>query len=355
MSDETIVNEKKAESVKQKKDSKKKTKFGTSFSDLLENFGKGGWVLFLTMLLTLLVMVGTCLAVFFASVKGEEQVMVPNVIGKTLTNALFDMQKKELYPRIALKYSELPGDEGTILAQDPAPGSIVKAYRRIDLTVSRGVAFDTMENYVGKNIDEVQTRLKTLFADTPSIEFAPLIYQKSTSPAGTILSQYPPEGTDLEHLKIYFVVSTSNNTITTKVPNIKGMSIQQVYAQMEKYPVVFDFSANVSDSTDTVATVTSMQDVGESVEEFSRIKAEFVLPANDPDGNTVYGIYKYNLPKYPYPLNVMVECSDSEGNITKLVEFIHTGDELTVPYMIKRNSVLTLYVNGQQVTSQIIQ
>ena len=38
----------------------------------------------------------TALAVFFFSNKGYEQVLVPNVTGKTLTRALLEMKEKEI-------------------------------------------------------------------------------------------------------------------------------------------------------------------------------------------------------------------------------------------------------------------
>ena len=372
MSDETIENERNlsaeetvemektesaaAVSAEAPKKAKKKGKFGTAFSDLIHNFGKGGWVLFVTMILTFLVMVGTCLAVFFYSVHGEEKVMVPNVLGKNLVNALFDMQVKELYPKISLRFSDLPGDEGTILEQQPAGGSIVKAYQTVDLVVSRGVEIESMEDYVGKNIDEVQTRLKTLFSDDTTVEFAPVIYQKdSSSSAGTILAQYPEPGTYLSHVRVYFIVSTSNTSVTTIVPNIQGMSIQQVLAEMEKYPVVFNFSAVQSDSKDIQPTISSQEKAGASVDEFTTVNAQITLPAPDPESMTEYGLFKYTLPEYPFPVNVRLESSDSEGAVTKLVDFLHPGKEITIPYMVKKNSVLTLSVNGETITSQIIQ
>lgn len=50
------------------------------------------------------------------------------------------MQVKELYPKIQLRYSDVPGDKGMILEQNPVAGTIVKASRRIDLVVSRETA-----------------------------------------------------------------------------------------------------------------------------------------------------------------------------------------------------------------------
>jgi hypothetical protein len=73
-----------------------------------------------------LIVVMAAVATFFATVKGPEQVLVPNVVGKQLEDALLEMQVKELYPKINLRYSDVPGDEGAILEQSPAAGAIVK-------------------------------------------------------------------------------------------------------------------------------------------------------------------------------------------------------------------------------------
>src|SRR5574344_2913826 len=124
-------------------------KLKMNYQDQMSNLKDGGKPLILTVVVTFLVMVIVCLAVFFASVKGAEKVMVPNVVGKDLETALLEMQAKELYGKIQLKYSDVPGDEGTVLNQNPHAGAIVKAYRRITLTVSSGAVIDIVENYIG--------------------------------------------------------------------------------------------------------------------------------------------------------------------------------------------------------------
>ena len=90
--------------------------------------------------------------------------MVPDVTGKDLTDALQEMQAKELYPKIRLRYSKSPEEKGSVLEQSPSGGTIVKAGERINLTVSQGVVLDRVENYVGMKIDDVRAQLQTLFA-----------------------------------------------------------------------------------------------------------------------------------------------------------------------------------------------
>ena len=121
--------------------------------------------LFISMVAGLLIFVGIiAISVFFIVVRGAEQTMVPDVQGLELTKALMDLQVKELYPRIQLRYTQTSADKGLILEQNPMPGTIVKAGRRIRLVVSQGALVNTIENYLGKNIDDVRMDLHTLYA-----------------------------------------------------------------------------------------------------------------------------------------------------------------------------------------------
>jgi beta-lactam-binding protein with PASTA domain len=80
--------------------------------------------------------------VFFSALKGAEQTMVPDVRGKPLIESLLELQQKELYPRIEVRYASQTPVRGIVLEQDPIAGTIVKAGRRIRLVVSRGPEID---------------------------------------------------------------------------------------------------------------------------------------------------------------------------------------------------------------------
>ncbi|MDR2097387.1 MAG: PASTA domain-containing protein, partial [Spirochaetaceae bacterium] len=150
------------------------------------------------------------IAVFFLTVRGAEQTMVPEILGKDLVEALLELQQKELYPRIELRYSGSVADKGRILEQDPRAGSIVKAGRRIRLVVSQGPVVSKVENYVGRGVDDVREELQTLFAanSQPLITVKePILYQYSAQAAGTILEQNPAPGTGIfAPVQLEFVV-----------------------------------------------------------------------------------------------------------------------------------------------------
>ena len=139
-------------------------------------------------------------SVFFLALRGEEETMVPKVVGKDLTTALVDLQEKELSPYVQVKFTEDPRDKGNVVAQDPEGGILAKAGRRVVLWVSKGAIIDNVENFVGQNINDVQLRLKTLFATqaAPLLVLTPEpIYNFNSAPEGTVLEQKPLPGTPL--------------------------------------------------------------------------------------------------------------------------------------------------------------
>ena len=147
----------------------------------------------IVLIMAAIMLLGTA-AAFFISVKSPERVMVPDVTGTELTEALQEMQVKQLYPKIQMRYSNSPEEKGTVLEQSPAGGTIVKAGRRIQLTVSQGAVIDRVENYVGMKIDDVRMQLQTLFAasTTPIIKLSDApIYKTNAAEAVTVLEQNP--------------------------------------------------------------------------------------------------------------------------------------------------------------------
>ena len=137
------------------------------------------------------------LVAFFMTINSAEQTMVPNLKGKELANALIELQDRGLYPRVQLRYSSNPADKGTILGQEPSPGTMMKSGREVTLQVSRGAVIDRVENYIGWKLTDLELHLQTL-----STTYGPLLKLQTpvtsvfdNSPAGTIIQQSPAPGT----------------------------------------------------------------------------------------------------------------------------------------------------------------
>src|SRR4030042_5153748 len=123
-------------------------------------------VLLIVGMFVLMVLIG--LLTFLLSLKGSEQVMVPAVEGKDLIPALIELQEKELYPRLQVRFSS-DYEKGLVLEQKPAAGSSVRVGRRVILVVSRGPVIDRVEDYVGGELEDVRPHLRNVVASSRAL------------------------------------------------------------------------------------------------------------------------------------------------------------------------------------------
>ncbi|MBR3548621.1 MAG: PASTA domain-containing protein [Treponema sp.] len=333
----------------------KKKGFGLSVKNQVESFSNGGLPLLVTIILAFAAVVISCLAVFFTSVQGEEKVMVPNIVGKPWSTAFLEMQAKELYPKLYLRYSDRPGEEGLVLDQNPPGGTIAKASQRVEVTISRGIAVDSIENYQGQDIDAVQTRLQTLFSGNTLVDVRPAVYQKSTAKAGTILAQYPAEGTVIsDPIKLFLIVSSGSEAPKVTVPNFTGISIDKLLEVMQNSKLVFEFKSHDAAGGEAPGTVTATDKAGAEVEAFSTVTLDLAFPVRGEADETVYGVLTCNLPEYPYPVPVRLESTDAEGNTKEITTISHPGKQVQIPYAVSKGSVLTLYAMDSTVTQQTV-
>ncbi len=320
------------------------------------------WKFFLATVIVFVVLTGiSALAIFFFAVQSPEQVLVPDVTGKELTEALQEMQIKELYPQIQLRYSDSNEDEGLVLEQTPSGGAIVKAGRRINLVVSQGAILDRVGDYVGMQVEDLRAQLQTLFSasSSPMIRIPDvLMYQKDESEPGTIIEQNPAPNTNLARpITLELVISSGPGDELAQIPNIAGLSLNDALLQLNRNKVIFMFTGQEPTEDQVPGTVLSQvwpaaQEGGVAL--YTRVNAVIAMPTGVVDG-LVYGILSETLPQYPYALQVELTASPPEGDSYSIVSFYHTGRELTIPYAVPAGTRLTLTSQGNEVLTYIVQ
>ena len=330
-----------------------------NFHRFMESLQLNWKALLLTSLLAIFIMGVAVIAVFFVFVQSEEQVMVPNVTGKQLEDALLEMQAKELYPKIQLRYSNSIDEKGTILEQDPPFGTIVNAGKRVNLVISRGIVVDSVGNYIGQKIDDVRISLATLFSGyaIPLITLPDSpIYQSDESEPGTILEQDPPPETAITSpVTMSLIVSSGPGNETAKLPWLVGKSIDETLTLMSRTKLVFDFNTRAMKDGEKPGSVVAQKNfTDEPLPVYSRSEVTIAMP-NEPIDDEVYGIFSAKLAKYPYALKVQIDIIPQEGDSYTLISFKHPGGNLTVPYKIPRFSVLVLSVQDKEISRTMIQ
>ena len=333
----------------------------------MESYVSNHLRLFISMTAGLLVIVGiAAVSVFFITVRGAEQTMVPDVQGRDLTTALLELQVKELYPRIHLRFSQDPADKGLILEQSPLPGTIVKAGRRIQLTVSQGVMITTVENYVGRNVEQVRMDLLTISAAaSPGGAFQlisikePLMYEFSSEPAGTVLQQRPVPGSSISGPTVLeLVVSRGSEKTLTRLPDLLGLGLEDTLEQIGQTGIDFEFSLRPVQSGEKPGTMVTQNPAGDTlVSSNTRVAITMSVPDGAASGsfeNEVFGLFTYEMAKNPYPLLIRLESILPDGERRRLLSVQYPGGRLAVPYRQPPGAVLVLYMLNREIYRETV-
>lgn len=311
---------------------------------------KRSFVLFSLLMFVVLVIVAVF--VFFLTLKGEERTMVPDVRRMDLADALVKMQQRELYPRLTLRFTDNPLDRNLVLDQSPQAGSIVKAGRRINLVVSRGAVLDKVEDYSGRNVDDVRLYLQGLSTTTKdliSIREPPLYIFDNSAP-GTILDQTPKAGTEISGPTVLdLVISKGPEAKDIVMPSLIGLSIREMASKAATTSLVFRYKLRAARDKESPGTVVE-QSVGAdtTLKQLDQVQITIAAPAAHK--GTASGIFEYTLPEYPYVVPVELDVIAPDGTRKSIYSVKHPGGVFNAPFSVQSGSVLVLMVSGAEVT-----
>jgi len=286
------------------------------------------------------------------------EVNVKDATKDMLISMMVGREIKELYPKIQVRYSQTSHDKGLILEQDPRPGSIVKAGRRIRLVVSKGLIISKVDNYIGRNINEVRMDIQTLasgMSQAPLTLKEPLMYVFSSQPAGTILEQQPEPGRDISGpLQLEFVVSKGRDDVTISVPKFTGLSISAALELIGQKGINFSFSMRPAQDREKAETVVSQEPPANTSISTDSIVSLTVTPPQRLANNEVFRIFKHTIPANPYPLAVRLEALYPTGERVRIINVEYSGGEFTVPCKVPAGTVLILSMLNREIYRETV-
>ncbi|MCL2878893.1 MAG: PASTA domain-containing protein [Treponema sp.] len=322
--------------------------------DSIEGYIANHLKLFIAMTVGILVLVGiVALVIFSIAVRGAEQTLVPDIQGKQLTEALLELQEKELYPRIQLRYSQNANDRGQILEQDPLPGTIVKAGRRIRLVVSQGVVISKVDTYIGRDLNEVRMDIQTIDSGLPQPLLSikePVMYEFSGQAPGLVIEQKPLPGADISGpLQLEFVVSKGPENTTVTVPRFTGLSISAALKMISSGNINFHFSVrSVRDKEKYETVVDQSPDPDSKVNAGAVVQLTITPPEKLKDGE-VFKLFHYAIPLNPYPLSVSLDAVYPSGDRAQIITVNYAGGDFTAPCRVPAGTVLILSMLNREI------
>ncbi len=314
-------------------------------------------IILLSSLGSVALMIIIAVITFLLTVESKELTMVPDMRGMELANAIIRLQEKALYANVQLRFSDSMEDKGTVLAQDPKPGTLVKAGGRVLLKVSKGVAVEKLDNYVGMDINEVENRLRSL--KTGYGQFLvlkkPFTYIYSDKPAGTILEQKPLPGTEVSvSTSLEFVVSKGPEGQLTTVRDFTGIDWKRALdlAAADGYP--FSFSVVPEKRGQKPGVVVSQSpSVGARVPS-DTVRQIFITKPDNIPLDKVFGLLEKELPVYPVPVPITVTAVLPAGDKQIVASFKYSGGLLSIPYLEPDGTSLVISINGEDKIREIV-
>ncbi len=240
-----------------------------------------------------------------------------------------------------------------MIKQDISAGSIVKAGRLIGLTVSLGGVIDTVGSYEGQTVQAVQAELHKLFAGSSS-EHVLIIGEPigivSGEPEGTILSQEPKEGTEINDVtELIFHISRGKEQSTYTVPTMKGFTFDGGLAKISQWSVRYRFSVRNKKEDEKAGMIVSQNPArGEVVPWSTVVEMVMTRPEKYP-ANYAFDLKEIVVPSFPISIPMTFERLTKDGAREIIFTKRTFGGALTIPYLEEVGTQLIITVNEKEI------
>ncbi|AHH12080.1 Serine/threonine protein kinase [Borrelia hermsii YBT] len=293
-------------------------------------------------------------AIFFIFLKGSDIVVVPNLSGLYIEDAITELQDKELIPYVELKFSSTSLDKGKVIDQSPKAGTVLRLDSKVKIFISKGAVINKVDNFIGKNIDDVLINLKANSINNNRMLYHLLKPIEIESPLskGTIIRQEPSPGTKIASLvDLQFLVSKGQEEASTKyVKNYVGLYYKDAIISLLNDEINFD--VNLSTGSDFGSVIFQSLSPGNKVENLDKLTITINEPKNN--GTGIFGILTYKLDIYPSNVDIMVKVKDSNGNSSLLYSFRSRGGLIKLPYEALKGSIIELYIYDRLVNQTVV-
>ena len=159
-----------------------------------------------------------------------EEVLVPNITGKTYYEAVRILDKEGLRPAKDIQEASSDAPKGEIVAQDPVANFRIKSYQPVTITVSIGAELAPVPSVIGKSQDAASETLRAAgFRPNRVAEVHSKTYLQNT-----VIAQTPPEGGGQKRgSTVNLLVSAGPTPQFMQLPDFQGQPAADVLVALE--------------------------------------------------------------------------------------------------------------------------
>jgi serine/threonine-protein kinase len=300
--------------------------------------------------------IGTYLALTVI-IKGEDTVIVPDLVGKDVLDGLEILSDLGLNTRVkGTVYSDrVPKNH--VIDQDPEAGTAIKRGRDVKIRVSRGPQTIVMPNLAGLSLQQGRILLKENGLCQGTISSM----TDARSAADQIIAQYPsPDATVSRHTCTDLLISRGPASPAFAMTDLSGFTLETAIRRLEKLqlkPGRISIVHNADAPPDTVVDQTPPAGYRVSLGSRVDLTVNQSVTGRAPDrfqNEDQVALFRFSLGNGFLKRRVQVKLSLAQMTITLFDDFLAPGQEIWLSVPKSGNPTVLVYVDGQLAESQMM-
>ncbi|MDO4176426.1 MAG: Stk1 family PASTA domain-containing Ser/Thr kinase [Bacillota bacterium] len=233
------------------------------------------------------VILGLVCALIFG---GGEEIETPDFTGMTLQEAETAAAEYDIKVKLGDEVINEEVDKGLIVSQDPEPGQTIKTGSTVTVNVSKGLGDGSVPDLTGKMKDELSDYL-----DAAGFKLGAVTTEESDKPEGTVISQNPKAGTEVEKGTAIDVVVSDGSKGKTAMPYLIGQTLSEAKTSLSSVGLTLgSVSEDYSDTYASGEVMWQQYDSGTSLAKGTSVKIRISKgkmttttqpPTQDPEAN----------------------------------------------------------------------
>jgi eukaryotic-like serine/threonine-protein kinase len=285
-------------------------------------------------------------------IKGEESVVIPDLVRKDAVSALQLLSALELNTRVqGFEYDDdIPKNH--VIHQSPRPGRTLKKGRDVSLVISKGTHTITLPDLKGRNLAQARIILEdnglalgnqtTVYADAAMRD--------------TVISQYPVAGKTMKRsTTVDLLVSRGPRPAAFKMPDLNGRFLDETILEMDSRKLFLDAINTVYNKSKPENMVVGQDPpAGHYVEANRKVRLTVNRRSKgEHDLSDTRRLFTFRIPQGYLNQHVRLEMSIYGMNLALYDELMKPGRELWVVVPRHAKAAVFLYLNDELVKTEI--
>ena len=207
-----------------------------------------------------------------------EEVLVPNVTGKTYYEAVRVLDEAGLRPAETIQEASSSAPKGEIVSQNPPANFRVKSYQPVEIAVSIGAELAPVISVIGRSLDEARAALIAAGFRPNRVAY---VHSAAYLP-DTVIAQTPPEGGGQQRgSDVNLLVSLGAMPQRVQLPDLRTRPLREVMPKLEEVGLHVEIQYSPHPKIPEGSIITHKPAAGELVQSGGIVRLEVSGTRND--------------------------------------------------------------------------